>query len=113
MGLQAVTMLLAKANPVLPDLTELIVGTLSFLVMFVLLWRTVFPNIKKAMDERSERIFQWTSHQVSEPCREAGCTCAGGASSNVARAECFLESQRSPKEATSEEVSKGKPKTAE
>ena len=35
---------------------ELIWGTISFLVLFVLLWKLAWPGIKKGMDARTERI---------------------------------------------------------
>ena len=44
------------ANPILPATGELIWGTLSFLVLFALLWRFGFPAVKKAMQDRTERI---------------------------------------------------------
>lgn len=43
-------------NPVLPDTTELIWGSASFAVLFFFLYKKVFPNIRKAFDERTSNI---------------------------------------------------------
>ena len=43
-------------NPVLPDVTELIYGTLSFAILFFFLFKKVFPSIRQAFDERTRRI---------------------------------------------------------
>jgi F-type H+-transporting ATPase subunit b len=44
-------------NPLLPALNELIWGTISLLLLLLILWRTgVFANIRKALGERTERI---------------------------------------------------------
>jgi F-type H+-transporting ATPase subunit b len=45
-------------NPILPETNEIIWGGLSFLILFVLLAKFAFPAVKKAMDERSDRIRQ-------------------------------------------------------
>jgi F-type H+-transporting ATPase subunit b len=44
-------------NPLIPAWNELIWGTISLLLLLVILWRTgVFANIRKALGERTERI---------------------------------------------------------
>ena len=44
------------ANPILPETNEIIWGFLSFVILFVLMWRLAFPAIRKAMEAREERI---------------------------------------------------------
>jgi len=43
-------------SPILPAKNELIWGTISFVVLFVLLWKFAWPGLKKGMDSRTERI---------------------------------------------------------
>jgi F-type H+-transporting ATPase subunit b len=43
-------------SPILPAKNELIWGTISFVVLFVLLWKFAWPGLKKSMDARAERI---------------------------------------------------------
>lgn len=43
-------------NPIMPALEELIAGGLAFVVLFGALAKFAFPAIKKAMEERSEKI---------------------------------------------------------
>jgi F-type H+-transporting ATPase subunit b len=43
-------------SPILPAKNELIWGTISFTVLFVLLWKFAWPGLKKGMDSRTERI---------------------------------------------------------
>jgi F-type H+-transporting ATPase subunit b len=43
-------------NQLLPATNELIWGAIGFLVVFFFLWRLGLPAIKKAMDDRTERI---------------------------------------------------------
>jgi F-type H+-transporting ATPase subunit b len=43
-------------NPILPSTNELVWGSLSFIVLFVLLAKVAYPGIKKMMDERAEKI---------------------------------------------------------
>jgi F-type H+-transporting ATPase subunit b len=55
----ATTLLAAEAaepNPIIPNVSELIVGALAFIVLFVLLARTVFPRMDKALEERTANI---------------------------------------------------------
>lgn len=44
------------ANPIVPDTNELIWGTLSFLVLVLLMWKLAFPAVSKAMENRTNRI---------------------------------------------------------
>jgi F-type H+-transporting ATPase subunit b len=43
-------------SPILPAKNELIWGTISFVILFLLLWKFAWPGIKKGMDARTERI---------------------------------------------------------
>lgn len=43
-------------SPILPATNELIWGAISFAVLFFLLAKFAFPGIKKAMDDRAEKI---------------------------------------------------------
>lgn len=45
-------------NPILPSTPELVWGTLSFLVVFVVMRQFAFPAVKKTMEARTERIRQ-------------------------------------------------------
>lgn len=48
--------ILADHNPVIPDATELILGAISFAIVFFFLYVKVLPGIKKLLDERTEAI---------------------------------------------------------
>ena len=43
-------------NPLLPDLTELIIGFITFGIIFVALWRVVLPRFSGMLAERTEAI---------------------------------------------------------
>jgi F-type H+-transporting ATPase subunit b len=43
-------------NPLLPDLTELIIGFITFGIIFVALWRVVLPRFSSMLAERTEAI---------------------------------------------------------
>ncbi len=43
-------------SPILPATDELVWGSLSFLVLFLLMRKYAFPSIKKGMNDRSDRI---------------------------------------------------------
>jgi len=45
-------------NPILPSTPELVWGSLSFLVVFLVMRQFAFPAVKKTMDARTERIRQ-------------------------------------------------------
>jgi len=46
----------SNENPLLPDVAELVVGGLSFLVVLYVLAKFLLPNIKKTLDERTNAI---------------------------------------------------------
>ena len=46
----------AGSNPILPGGQELVWGSISFIVLFVLLAKIGYPAVKKGMDARAERI---------------------------------------------------------
>ena len=54
------TELLAAAsgsqNPLVPSLTELIIGAVSFFIVFGVLGRVLLPRIQKALQERTDQI---------------------------------------------------------
>ena len=43
-------------NPILPALNEIVWGTFSFVILFLLLWKFAFPAIRKSMAARTEKI---------------------------------------------------------
>ena len=43
-------------GPLAPDLTELIIGTIAFLVVFAMLARVLMPRIQKTLQERTDAI---------------------------------------------------------
>jgi F-type H+-transporting ATPase subunit b len=43
-------------NPILPSGTEILWGTLAFVVLVVLMWKYAFPSVQKAMQARTEKI---------------------------------------------------------
>ena len=43
-------------NPLLPDLSELIIGALAFAIVFVILWRVLLPRIQQTLAERTDAI---------------------------------------------------------
>ena len=46
----------SSLGPLSPDLTELIIGTVSFLVVFAALWRVLLPRIQQTLTERTDQI---------------------------------------------------------
>jgi F-type H+-transporting ATPase subunit b len=50
------TTLAAGFNPILPKGDELVIGTIAFLIIFVVFWKKLLPSIKKTLDERSDLI---------------------------------------------------------
>jgi F-type H+-transporting ATPase subunit b len=50
------TYLASSQNPIIPDPTELIIGAISFAIVFFFLSRKVLPSVRKILDERSEAI---------------------------------------------------------
>ncbi len=45
-----------EKNPILPDVAELVYGSLAFIIVFAVLWRFAFPAIGRMLGERSARI---------------------------------------------------------
>src|SRR5258708_21507776 len=46
----------SSLGPLSPNLTELIIGTISFLVVFAVLWRVLLPRIQQTLVERTDQI---------------------------------------------------------
>jgi F-type H+-transporting ATPase subunit b len=45
-----------NANPLIPDLSELIIGALAFAIVFVILRRVLLPRIQQTLAERTDAI---------------------------------------------------------
>jgi F-type H+-transporting ATPase subunit b len=45
-----------NGNPLVPNLTELIVGLITFGIIFVALWRVLIPRLNKTLAERTDKI---------------------------------------------------------
>jgi F-type H+-transporting ATPase subunit b len=43
-------------NPLVPNWTEVIVGALGFLVVFVALWKVLLPRMTAVLDDRTDKI---------------------------------------------------------
>jgi F-type H+-transporting ATPase subunit b len=43
-------------GPLSPNPTELIIGTVSFLIVFAVLWRVLLPRIQQTLTERTDQI---------------------------------------------------------
>ena len=43
-------------NPLLPNLTELVVGLITFGIIFVVLWRVLIPRLNQTLEERTDKI---------------------------------------------------------
>ena len=43
-------------NPILPDVNEIIWGTLAFVILLVAMYKFAFPAVTKMMNDRTERI---------------------------------------------------------
>ena len=46
----------SSLGPLSPSLSELIIGTISFLIVFAVLWRVLMPRIQQTMTERTDQI---------------------------------------------------------
>src|SRR6266851_4162711 len=46
----------SSLGPLSPSLSELIIGTISFLIVFAVLWRVLLPRIQQTMTERTDQI---------------------------------------------------------
>jgi F-type H+-transporting ATPase subunit b len=63
----------AQQNPLVPDLTELIIGAVSFLIVFSLLAKVLMPRISKTLEERTDKI-EGGLHRAEEAQAEASRT---------------------------------------
>ena len=43
-------------NPLIPNLTELIVGLVTFGIIFFALWKVLIPRLNKTLEERTDKI---------------------------------------------------------
>jgi F-type H+-transporting ATPase subunit b len=43
-------------NPLVPDLTELIVGAITFGIIFFVLWKILLPRLSTTLEERTDKI---------------------------------------------------------
>jgi F-type H+-transporting ATPase subunit b len=43
-------------NPLIPNLTELIVGAVTFGIIFFALWKVLMPRLSKTLEERTDKI---------------------------------------------------------
>jgi F-type H+-transporting ATPase subunit b len=46
----------SSLGPLAPDLTELIIGTIAFVIVFAMLARVLMPRIQKTLQERTDAI---------------------------------------------------------
>jgi F-type H+-transporting ATPase subunit b len=46
----------SSLGPLSPNLSELIIGTIAFLIVFAVLWRVLLPRIQQTMTERTDQI---------------------------------------------------------
>jgi F-type H+-transporting ATPase subunit b len=46
----------SEQNPLVPDLTELIIGAITFGIIFVVLWRVLIPRLNQTLGERTDKI---------------------------------------------------------
>jgi F-type H+-transporting ATPase subunit b len=60
----------AQQNPLVPDITELIIGAVAFLIVFGLLGRVLLPRITKVLAERTDAI-EGGLHRAEEAQEEA------------------------------------------
>ena len=44
------------SNPLIPEIPELIIGAIAFLVVFAILGRVLMPRISKTLQERTDKI---------------------------------------------------------
>jgi F-type H+-transporting ATPase subunit b len=45
-----------QQNPLIPDLTELIVGAVTFGIIFYALWKVLLPRLNQTLEERTDKI---------------------------------------------------------
>jgi F-type H+-transporting ATPase subunit b len=46
----------SEQNPLIPNLTELIVGLITFGIIFFALWRVLIPRLNQTLEERTDKI---------------------------------------------------------
>ena len=46
----------SSLGPLSPSLSELIIGTIAFLIVFAVLWRVLLPRIQQTLTERTDQI---------------------------------------------------------
>ena len=46
----------SSLGPLSPSLVELVIGTISFLIVFAVLWRVLMPRIQQTLEERTDQI---------------------------------------------------------
>jgi F-type H+-transporting ATPase subunit b len=46
----------SSLGPLSPSLVELVIGTISFLIVFAVLWRVLMPRIQQTLTERTDQI---------------------------------------------------------
>jgi F-type H+-transporting ATPase subunit b len=62
-------------NPLVPDLTELIIGAITFGIIFFALWKVLIPRLSKTLEERTDKI-EGGLQRAEEAQAEAGATLA-------------------------------------
>ena len=45
-------------SPIIPESKEIVWGSISFVILFILMWKLAYPGIKKGMEARTNRIRQ-------------------------------------------------------
>jgi len=45
-----------NSNPLIPNLTELIVGLITFGIIFFALWKVLIPRLNQTLEERTDKI---------------------------------------------------------
>ena len=61
MHLAAIGLLAAESsqkapNPILPEVNEIIWGSLAFVILLIAMWKFAFPAVNKMLNDRTERI---------------------------------------------------------
>jgi F-type H+-transporting ATPase subunit b len=62
-------------NPLIPDLTELIVGLVTFGIIFFALWKVLMPRLNQTLTERTDKI-EGGLQRAEEAQNEANATLA-------------------------------------
>jgi len=50
------TLLAAAKNPILPETKEIFWFLIAFAILFVVMWKKALPGVRKAMNDRTEKI---------------------------------------------------------